>query len=84
LALITKKAITIFILLFLLSCDRHKKDIKTDKEIEKIEVSNKKIATENLVQSPNTKGNNHWLGTYKLNIDYGKLYNVSEMSINYV
>lgn len=79
-----KKSITIFIPLFLLSCDgRHKKDIKTEKETGKIEVSNKIIATENLVQSPNSTENNLWQGTYKLNMDYGKLDNVSEMSIDY-
>jgi len=78
-----KKIIPIFISLFLLSCDGHKKDIKTENQIEKIGISNKIIGTENLVQPPNSTENNHWLGTYKLNIDYGKLDNVSEMSINY-
>jgi hypothetical protein len=78
-----KKAITIFIPPFLLSCDGHKKDIKTEKETGKIEVLNKIIGKENLVQTSNKKENNHWQGTYKLNIDYGKLNNVSEMSIDY-
>ncbi|NML70326.1 hypothetical protein HHL23_11005 [Chryseobacterium sp. RP-3-3] len=37
----------------------------------------------NQIQSSNKKENNLWQGTYKLNIDYGKLDNVSEMSIDY-
>ncbi|MCL8536271.1 DUF5991 domain-containing protein [Chryseobacterium gallinarum] len=31
----------------------------------------------------NSIKDNHWLGNYNLNIDYGKLDNVSEMSIDY-
>jgi len=49
-----KIIIPIFISLFLLSCDGHKKDIKTENQIEKIGISNKIIGTENLAELVNT------------------------------
>jgi len=79
-----KKAITIFITLFLLSCQgqnkEEKKDTKTGKENEKIEVSNKTITTENLVQLArvNCKQETSDLSNYILNC---KNFNISNTII---
>ena len=74
------KSLIIICILSLFSCEKAKENTVT---ISKETVRNKKYPGDSLLSESAKAIDNHWLGNYNLNIDYGKLDNVSEMSIDY-
>ncbi|WP_412850361.1 DUF5991 domain-containing protein [Chryseobacterium sp. PMSZPI] len=81
------KNLIIIYILSLFSCEKAKESTVT---ISKEVGWNKKLPGDSLVSESEINisksqkiSDNHWLGNYNLNIDYGKLDNVSEMSIDY-